>query len=182
MGLSIQVITADEAYGDTEQNKQIKQDDGVIVITPPNQKVKSPEHVDPERGQIFADDFCEIPMRYRGSTDSGHEFGCDASSSECWRAPLCPQCREIPFDSGHFGQIPDIFREVDDIRALRKHMERSYNLFKHRAGLDHLRLRSQQGAMAAVTFAHLATVFLEITAHHQMEGKERRPKQMQLAA
>lgn len=182
MGLSIQVITADEAYGDAEQNAQIKQDHGVTVVTPPNQKVKTPEHVDPQRRQIFADDFCEIPMQYIGSTDSGHEFQCDASSDECWRAPLCSQCREIPFDSGYFGQIPNIFDELDQILQLRKHMERSYNLFKHRAGLEHMRLRSQQGAMAAVTFAHLATVFVEIATHQQNERKNPRPKQLALAA
>ena len=96
-------------------------------------------------------------------------------------ATLSP-IREIAFDSGQFGQIPDIFPEVDQIRKLRKHMERSYNLFKHCAGLEHLRLKSQQSVMAAVTFVHLATVFLEIARHHQTAAKEHRPKQSQLAA
>jgi len=61
-------------------------------------------------------------------------------------------------------------------------MERSYNLFKHRAGLERRRLKSQHRAMAAVTFAHLATVFLEIGAHRQMAGKKHRPKQLPLAS
>jgi len=182
MGLSIQVITADEAYGDAEQNQQLKQQQGVTVITPASQKVKTPEHVDPDRRQVFMDDYCEIPMRYLGSTEAGHEFQCDAAPHECFRAPLCPQCREIPFDSGQFGQLPDIFEEVDQIRRLRKHMERSYNLFKHCAGLEHLRLKSQHGAQAAVTFAHLAIVFVEIAAHHQIAEKEHSLKQLRLAA
>jgi hypothetical protein len=81
-----------------------------------------------------------------------------------------------------FGQLPDFFEEVDQIRRLRKHMERSYNLFKHGAGLERLRLKSQQGVMAAVTSAQLATVLIEIARHHQAAKKENRPKQLQLAA
>jgi len=182
MGLSIQVITADAAYGDAAQNQQIKQEHGVTVITPASQKVKTPEHVDPQRRQVFCDDYCEIPMRYLGSTETGHEFGCAAAPHECFRTPLCPQGREIPFDSGQFGQLPDIFPGVDQIRLLRKHMERPYNLFKHRAGLEHLRLKTQHRVQAAATFAHLATVLVEIAAHHHQAGKEKRLKQLPLAA
>lgn len=182
MGLPIQVITADAAYGDAQQNRQIKQAHGVTVITPASQQVKTPAQVDPERGQVFCDDYCEIPMRYLGSTGTGHEFGCDASPHECFRAPGCPQGREIPFDSGRFGQMPDIFPEVDRIRLLRKHMERSYNLFKHRAGLERLRLKSQHVVQAAATLAHLATVLAAMAAHHRLAGKEKRPKQLPLAA
>jgi hypothetical protein len=36
--------------------------------------------------------------------------------------------------------------------------------------------------MAAVTFAHLAIVFLEIAAHHKMAGKKHRQKRLPLAA
>jgi hypothetical protein len=182
MGLNIQVITADAAYGDAEQNQKIKKEYGVTVVTSPSQKVKTPEHVDPDRRHVFMDDYCETPMRYLGTTETGHEFSCDAAPNECFRAPLCPQCRELPFDSGQFGQLPYILEEVDQIRGLRKHMERSYNLFKHRSGLEHLRLKSQQSVMAAVTFVHLATVLIEIARHHQAADKEQRPKQLRLAA
>jgi len=182
MGLSIQVITADEAYGDATQNQEIQQKHGVTVITPAAQKVKTPEHVDPERRQVFCDEYCEIPMRYLGKTETGHEFGCDAPPQECFRAPRCSQSREIPFNSGQFGQIPDIFPEVQRLRRLRKHMERSYNLLKHRAGLEHLRLKSQHRVLSAATWAQLATVLVEIAAHHHQSGKEKRPKQLPLAA
>jgi hypothetical protein len=182
MGLNIKMITADAAYGDAEQNQELKNEHGVTVVTAPSQKVKSPEHVDTDRCHVFMDDYCEIPMRYLGTTDTGHEFGCDAQPNECFRAPLCPQCRELPFDSGQFGQLPDIFEEIDQIRRLRKHMERSYNLFKHCAGLERLRLKSQQSVMAAVTFAQLATVLIAIARHHETAKKEHRPKQLQLAA
>jgi hypothetical protein len=181
MGLSIQVITADEAYGDAAQNQQIKQEYGVTVITPASQKVKTPAQVDAEQPQVFCDQYCEIPMRYLGKTATGHEFCCDAAPHECFRNPLCPQGREIPFDSGQFGQLPDLFKEVDRIRRLRKHMERSYNLFKHRAGLESLRLKSQHVISAAVTFAHLATVLTEIAAPCKTR-KEKRQKQLPWAA
>lgn len=61
-------------------------------------------------------------------------------------------------------------------------MERSYNLLKHNAGLERLRLKSQQSEMAAVTCAQLAIVLTEIARHHQAIKKEPRPKQVQLAA
>jgi hypothetical protein len=61
-------------------------------------------------------------------------------------------------------------------------MERSSNLFKHGAGLERLRLKSQQSVMSAVTFAQLATVLIEIARHHRAAEKEHRPKQLQLAA
>ncbi|MCG2744489.1 MAG: transposase, partial [Desulfobacteraceae bacterium] len=182
MGVSVQVITADAAYGDAQQNQKIKQEHGVTVITPAAQQVKTPAQVDPERRQVFCDAHCKIPLRYLGTTATGHEFGCDAAPHECFRASLCPQGREIPYDSGQFGQLPDIFPEVDRIRGLRKHMERSYNLFKHRAGLERLRLKSQHRVLAAVTFAHLATVLVEIAAHHHQTSKEKRLKQLPLAA
>ena len=100
MGWSIQVITADAAYGDAAQSQQIKPEQGVTVITPVNQQVETPAAVDPERRQVFCDDYCEMLLCYLGSTGTGHEFGCDASPQECFRAPLCPKGREIPFDSG----------------------------------------------------------------------------------
>jgi hypothetical protein len=78
--------------------------------------------------------------------------------------------------------MPDIFPEVGQARLLRKHMERSYNLFKHRAGLECLRLKSQHGVQAAATLAHLATVLAVVAAQHRLAGKEKRPKQLPLAA
>ena len=53
MGLKIQVITADAAYGDAEPNQQIKKAYGVTVVTSPSQKVKTPEHVDADRRHVF---------------------------------------------------------------------------------------------------------------------------------
>jgi len=61
-------------------------------------------------------------------------------------------------------------------------MERPYNLLKQRAGLEHLRLKTQHSVQAAATLAHLATVLVEIAAHHRQAEKEKRLKQLPLAA
>jgi hypothetical protein len=182
MGLPIQVITADAAYGDAQQHRQIKQEHGVTVITPAAPQVKTPAQVDPPRRQVFCHDYCDIPMRYLGSTATGHEFGCDAAPHECFWACRCPHSREIPFDAGHFGQIPDIFPEVDRMRRLRKHMERSYNLVKQGAGLERLRLKSQHAVQAAATMAQLATGLAALAARRRLAAKEKRLKQLPLAA
>jgi len=104
-----------------------------------------------------------------------------------WFVPVkerlsAPKSREIPFDAGHFGQIPDIFPEVGQLRRLRKHMERSNNLFKHRAGLERLRIKSQHAVQATATLAQLAIVFATLAAPHRPVGKEKGPKQLPLAA
>ena len=85
----------------------------IIPLSEMGKKVKTTEHVDPDRRHVFMDDYCETPVRYLGTTKTGHEFGCDAGPQECFQAPRCPQCRELPFDSGQFGQLPDVLEEVD---------------------------------------------------------------------
>jgi hypothetical protein len=56
-------------------------------------------------------------------------------------------------------------------------LERSYNLLKHREGLDPLRVRSQQGAQAVATFAQMATLLLEIVGTRRSEPKEETKQQ-----
>jgi len=55
-------------------------------------------------------------------------------------------------------------------------------LFLMARGLEHLRLKSQHVVQAATTVAHLATVLAAIAAHHHQAGKEKRLKQLPLAA
>ncbi|MCX5817803.1 MAG: hypothetical protein NTX75_16440 [Proteobacteria bacterium] len=59
---------------------------------------------------------------------------------------------EVPLDAGHFKQIPDSVP-----------IERTYNPLKHREEIEHIRVTSQQGAIAAVTIARIAKLLLEIT-------------------
>ncbi len=171
MGLETKIITADEAYGDAGQNAALARDHGVSVVTPPSQKVKAPEHVDGQSGLVYCDEFCETAMDYLGRTETGHEFKCGADG-DCPRSAVCCQHREVGFDSGLFGRIPKQVAGLDDALAIRKHMERAYNLLKHREGLEPLRVRSQSGVMSVATFAHASTLLLEIVGTRRTKEKE----------
>jgi len=179
MGLGVKVITADEGYADAEENEKIQREYGVTVITTAKEKATLPEHIAPETHAVYMNGNCEIPMSYAGRTEAGHEFCCAAGLHQpCFHAPTCPQCREIALDTGLFGQIPDQVDGVDQVRSIRKNMERVYNLLKHREGLEPLRVRSQQGLMAAATFAQMATLLLEIVGTRKTQQEETVPRQL----
>jgi len=179
MGLHMDVITADEGYLDAEQNEQINQEYGVRVITPASEKVNLPAYVDAETRAVYLHGNCEVPMRYLGRTEKGHEYGCN--SQDCFHAPLCPQYREIPLDSGYFGQIPAQVEGVNKVVEVRKHMERCFNLAKHREGLEPLRVKSQHSTLVAATFSHMATLLLEIVETRKTPKKKESPKQLNMA-
>lgn len=180
MGLHVDIITADEGYLGPEQNEDIYLQYGVRVITPASEKVNPPEYVDPLTGAVYLNGNCENPMRYLGRTETGHEFGCNAA--ECFHAPCCPQYREVHLDSGLFGQIPDQIEGVDEVRDMRKNMERCFNLAKHREGLEPLSVKSQHSAMAAATFVQMATLLIEIVGTRKTPKKEEGPVQLRFAA
>jgi hypothetical protein len=170
MGLQMKIVTADEAYRDVAQNESIQKDRSIPVVTSPDPHVKTPEHTDGE--YVYMNEWCDIPMKYAGRTDAGHEFTCGDHDGACLHAPLCEKCREISLDAGHFGQIPDTVPDVEKVRNMRKHMERTYNLLKHREGIEHIRITSQQGVTAAVTIAQIAELLLEITGTRKTRKKE----------
>lgn len=178
MGLSMDIITVDEGYIDTEQNEQIQKDYGVTIITPAKEKAVIPDDVDRQSGAVYLNEHCEVPMRYAGRTDKGHEFHCAAEG--CFHAPVCSQCREIALDAGLFGQIPDQVYGVDEARNIRKHMERCFNLLKHREGLEPLRVKSQHATLVAATIAQMAGIVLEIVGTRKTENKEEAPKQLKM--
>lgn len=179
MGLPMDIVTVDEGYLDTKRNEQIQQDYGVTIITPAKEKAVIPDHVDRESGAVYLNGHCETPMSYAGRTDMGHEFHC--ASEDCFHAPVCSKCREIPLDAGLFGQIPDQVYGVEQARDLRKHMERCFNLLKHREGLEPLRVKSQHATLVAATLAQMATILLEIVGTRKTENKEELPKQLKMA-
>ena len=178
MGLHMDIITADEGYLDPEQNEQINQEYGVRVITAASEKVNLPEHVDAETRAVYMDGSCETPMRYLGRTEIGHEYRCNGK--DCFHAPRCRQWREIPLDSGYFGQIPEPVAGVNKVVEVRKHMERCFNLAKHREGLEPLRVKSQHSTLVAATFSHMATLLLEIVETRKTPKKEESPKQLKM--
>jgi len=183
MGLDLQVITGDEAYGDVEENEMLQREHGVTLLTPPAAKVRLPEYVDPETGAVYLNSWCEIPMSYLGKMKNGvHEFKCNANPHECIHAPTCRKYRELPVDAGLFGQIPFQVKGVKEVQDLRKNLERAFNLLKHREGLEPLRVRSQQGLMAVATFSTLANLLLEIVATRKTGRKEKPQQELNLVA
>ncbi len=182
MGLDIKVITADEAYADVEQLESIQQEYGVTVITTPDGHVKIPDHVDENGAAVYMDGTCEIPMVYMGRTETGHEFKCSDEAHGCPLSDGCAKYREIPMDARYFGQIPDQVKGVEDIRNIRKHVERPFNLLKNREGLSHLKITSQQGVMVASTFAQITTLLLEIVGTRRTKKKEAEYPQIALIA
>jgi hypothetical protein len=181
IGVDLRVVTADEAYGDREQNKEIQTEHKVTVIAPPSKKVKLPEHVEKEASAVYMDRWREVPMKYLGKTDEGeHEFKCNAASEECIHHHTCDKYRQIAVDSGMFGQIPALINGVKEVENLRKNIERPFNLLKHREGLEPVRVRSQHGLMAIATFANMANLLLEIVGTRKTKRKENRYHQLEL--
>lgn len=182
MGIEIKVITADEAYADVEQNESLQREYGVKVITTPDGHVGIPDNVDGNSATVYMNGRCEIPMRYMGRTETGHEYKCSDDVHECPLSYTCSQYREIPLDARLFGQIPDQVRGVEDVRNIRKHAERPFNLMENREGLVYMKLASQQGVMAAATFAQITTLLLEIVGTRRTKKQEEVCQQMLLLA
>lgn len=183
MGLKLQIVTADEAYGNAAQNELIQKEHGVSVITPPKEKVKLPEFVDKETRAVYMDQWCETPMRYLGRIDESlHEFKCDGEIGTCPREEICAKYRGITVDAGIFGQIPEQVSGVALVKDLRKHIERPFNLLKHREGLEPLRVRSKQGVMAVAAFAGMANLLLEMVETRKTKRKENPQQKLNLAA
>jgi hypothetical protein len=171
IGLELKLITADEAYHDNGDVLCLK--NGVHLIKPPSSKASLPENVDSETLQVLFDDFCEIPMDYVGIWEKGHEFKCSAEFGQCPRASVCPKYRHIPIDNGCFQRILYGGELVSKALDIRKNGERPFNLLKKREGLEPVRVRSQQGLVARVSFATIATLLLE------MVGTRRKNKEKQ---
>ncbi len=172
IGLELNLVVGDDAYGVPVTTEAIYDKHEVRVVTPPRPKVEVPDHVAAAGHHVFAHEFCETPMTYLGYDKQGHEFKCAAEPGECSHAAVCSQSRHIPVDSGLFGQIPEIVNQVSELRNLRKHLERGNNLLKHREGLEPLRVHSLQGVSVVATFATIANLLIEIAGHRKTPKKE----------
>jgi len=160
MGIELKLITADEAYNDTDGS--LYKETGVHLISPPSSKVKLPEHVNPQTMEVMYDELCEIPMKHIGAGEQDHEFKCGAAPGECPLADKCPQCRFIPIDNGYFQRIPYDSQLVSKALEIRKNAERPFNLLKNREGLEQVRVRTQHALLARCTFTTIATLLLEM--------------------
>lgn len=160
LGIDMKLITADEAYQDTDGS--ILEETGVHVVAPPSGKVGLPPNVLDSPIRVTCNDTCDIPMRAIGSTEEGHEFGCNASPGECIFESSCVKSRIIPFDKGHFQPMPSFYNASQQALDIRKNCERPFNLLKKREGLEATRVRSQHRVVVRSTFTTIATLLIEM--------------------
>ena len=181
IGIDLKLITADEAYNDSDGN--LFKETGVHLVTPPKANVVSlPKNVDSTTKTITCNDNCSIPMEYMGFEEGFHEYKCGAISGECPFAHKCSQFRQIPLDGGHFQQIPFDTEHVTKVIKIRKNAERPFNLLKKREGLEITRVRNQHNLLARCTFTTMATLLLEIAGTRHKKKKMKKNKQLALFA
>jgi len=180
MGLDLKLITADEAYHDKDGS--FFKESGVHLVKPPSSKVSLPANVDRDTLQVMFDDLCDIPMKYIGIEEQGHEFKCGAQPGQCLRSELCPQFRHIDFDNGYFQRILYGSDAVSKALDIRKNGERPFNLLKKREGLEQVRVRSQHGIVARSTFTTMATLLLELAGTRKTKKANQKQMKLPLAA
>jgi len=180
IGLDLNIVIGDQAYGDEEGSEYIQTKHSVTILNEPKEKKKLPKFVDPKTYQVYLNPYCETSMRYCGKDESnGHEFHCGAETGQCPLEYSCDKVRYIPIDSGVFGQIPYMFDETQKILAMRKVIERPFNLLKHREGLEPLRTIGKKTTTTVAAIANIATLLIEIAAYRKKKVKQKN-KQLKL--
>jgi len=179
IGLDLQVITADEAYHDSDGS--LLEQTGVHLIAPPNSKVTLPSNVEANTLQVTCNDRCEIAMDYIGSDSQGHDFKCGAKPGQCPSEMTCLRYRCIPFDAGCFQPVPHVVTGVAKAIEIRKNGERPFNLIKKREGLEYSRVRGQHNILVLSIFTTAATLLIEM-AGTRKSPRPKRQKQLELLA
>ncbi len=179
MGIDVKLITADQAYYDSDGSVLDKT--GVYVIAPPSEKAKLPDNVSAFPVRVPCNDSCEIPMESLGNVQKGHEFGCCAEPGECIFESGCSKSRIVEFDNGYFQPMPAFYEMSEQAINIRKNCERAFNLMKKREGLEQTRVRSQHGVVARSTFTAIATLLIEM-ANTRRKQKKKDVMQMNLFA
>jgi len=179
IGLDVNIVIGDQAYGDDE-NTDIQMQHNVTILTQPKTINGLPDFVDADSFQVYHNDVCDIPMTWRGkSDDCEHEYLCGASANDCPLAGHCDKIRYIPVDSGVFGQIPYHIKQVQELCSIRKVAERPFNLLKHRQGLEPLRTVSRETTRTVIVIANIATLLIEIAGFRHTK-KVSKNEQLQL--
>ena len=179
IGLDLNVVIGDQAYGDEDENDDIQKEHNVTILTQPKTIKKLPDFVDADTFQVYHSDMCDIPMNWRGVDDREHEYVCEASIDDCPLAGHCDKIRHIPVDSGAFGQIPYHIKQVQELCSMRKVAERPFNLLKHREGLEPLRTLSRETTRTVTVIANIATLLIEI-AGYRHTAKVSKNEQLEL--
>ena len=177
MGIDIKLVTADQAYHDSDGS--VLNETGVYVIAPASEKAKLPDNVLESPLRVACNDSCEIPMQFLGSTSAGHEFGCDATPGECGFESNCPKSRIVEFDSGYFQPMPTFHKGSGEAIEIRKNCERPFNLMKKREGLEQTRVRSQHGVIVRTALTTMVTLLIEMAGtRHKARKKANEQKEM----
>ena len=180
IGLDLKLITADEAYHDTDGS--LFEQSGVHLVKPPNSKVGLPDNVNPDTLQVMFDELCDVPMDYIGIEEQGHEFKCAAQHGQCPRSELCAKYRHIDFDNGCFQRILYGSDAVAKALDIRKNGERPFNLLKKREGLEQVRVRSHHGVVVRTTFTTMATLLLELAGTRRTKKVKQKQKKLPFAS
>ena len=177
IGLNLNVVIGDQAYSDSD-DEPIQQKHRVYILNEPKQTVKIPEFVDADTYEVYLNQYCETPLKYKGHDEvNGHEFHCNAASGECPLEYSCQKFRYIARDAGIFGHLPYFLPEAQQMLATRKVIERPFNLLKHREGLEPLRVYGQKNSTTVATIANIATLLIEMAGFRK---KKSIPKKEQL--
>ncbi len=177
MGIDVKLITADQAYHDTDGS--LFNETGTYVIAPPLENTALPDNVVNFPVRVTCNDYCEHPMNYICCTPEGHEYGCSTQPGECPHDSACLKRRIIPFDRGYFQPMPVLTKQAEKIIAIRKNCERPFNLMKKREGLEQTRVRSQHGVVARSIFTTIATLLIEM-AGTRRKNKKKDDKQLNI--
>ncbi len=177
MGIDIKLITADQAYHDSDGS--VFNETGVYVVAPASEKANLPDNVLESPLRVTCNDACEIPMQFLGSTSTGHEFGCDAAPGECAFESNCLKSRVIDFDNGYFQPMPTFHSGSGQAIEIRKNCERPFNLMKKREGLEQTRVRSQHGVIVRTALTTMVTLLIEMAGtRHKGKKKANEQKEM----
>lgn len=168
IGLPLNVIATDQAYGEAKETTEIQHKHNVTILNTPKERTKLPANVDEQTYQVYRNSYCSVAMEYRGKDESfKHEFHCQAQPGECPLQGSCDKIRFIPVDSGAFGQIPSFIPEAQRITGMRKVAERPFNLIKHRDGLEPLRTRGIENSTVVAGLANITTLLIEIAGYRK---------------
>jgi len=168
IGLELNIVTTDQAYGDADELELVQKKHQVTVLNAPKEITRLPAYVDDKTYTVRKNAFCSVDMTYAGRDDEyGHEFHCNAQPGECPYAGTCSQLRFIPVDSGAFGMIPYFLTGARKIVSMRKVAERPFNLIKHRDGLEPLRAIGIHNSNIVASIANITTLLIEIAGYRR---------------
>jgi hypothetical protein len=168
IGLNLNVVATDQAYGDRDELEYIHNKHNVIILNAPKELTQLPKHVAAKTYAVRKNASCSVDMVYAGCDPQyGHEFHCHAQAGDCPFEGSCHKFRHIPVDTGIFGKIPYFLDGAQRMVAMRKVAERPFNLIKHRDGLEPLRTKGIHNSTVVATIANIATLLIEIAGYRK---------------